>query len=119
MTGRSSWPENLTPAAIHILLSLADEDRHGLAIMDEVERATAGEVKLGPGTLYGTIKKLREAGFLEEPERPPETPGVGPRRRTYRISEEGRRALRRETERLERIVSTARLKAVIERAEGK
>ncbi|HUF79380.1 MAG TPA: PadR family transcriptional regulator, partial [Thermoanaerobaculia bacterium] len=53
----------LTPAAFHVLLALADRDRHGYAIMQEVELTTGGRVAMGPGTLYGTIKRLLAAGL--------------------------------------------------------
>ena len=110
MTRRSDWPDTLTPAAVHILLALGDEDRHGLGIVDEVERRTRGDMKLGPGTLYGTIKRMRSAGLIEEP---PEAKGDDPRRRYYRITPEGRTALRAEVQRMERFVLTARQKAVL------
>jgi DNA-binding PadR family transcriptional regulator len=64
MSPSSSSPENLlplTPAVFHILLALADRDRHGYAIMSEVASMTEGVIKLGPGTLYGTIKRLLAA----------------------------------------------------------
>src|SRR4029078_9328509 len=56
----------LTPAIAHILLALADQDRHGYAIMQEVERLTDGAARMGPGTLYGTIKRMIASGLLEE-----------------------------------------------------
>ena len=83
MARRSDWPDTLTPAAFQILMALADEDRHGLGIMDEVEHRTGGETQLGPGTLYGTIKRLREAGFIEEAPGPSDPSGDDPRRRYY------------------------------------
>lgn len=113
MTRTSDWPESLTPAAVHILLALAGEDRHGLGIVDEVERRTAGEVKLGPGTLYGTIKRMREAGLIEEPASPSDSADADTRRRYYHITDLGRDALRTEARRLERLVLTARQKAVL------
>jgi DNA-binding PadR family transcriptional regulator len=117
MARRSDWPDTLTPAAVHILLALADEDRHGLGIVDEVERRTGGEVKLGPGTLYGTIKRMREAGLIQEPAELAENAESDTRRRYYRITELGRDALRAEARRLERLVVTARQKAVLEPVE--
>ena len=68
MTRRSDWPDSLTPAAFRILLALADEDRHGLGIVEEIDVRTGGEVKLGPGSLYGTIKRLRDVGFIDSGE---------------------------------------------------
>ena len=110
MAGRSEWPDTLTPAAVHILLALADEERHGLGIMDEVERRSEGDVKLGPGTLYGTIKRMRQAGLIEQSADFEER---DTRRRYYGITAAGRDALRSEARRLERIVLTAHQKAVL------
>jgi len=119
MPRRSDWPDSLTPAAFQILLALADEDRHGLGIMDEVEGRTAGDVALGPGSLYGTIKRLRESGLIDEArERSDPANGDDPRRRYYRITPRGRDALAREARRLEMMVRAARAKAVL-RAEKK
>jgi DNA-binding PadR family transcriptional regulator len=56
----------LTPAVLHILLALADDERHGYAIMREVEERTGGEAKLGPGTLYGSIKRMLADDLIEE-----------------------------------------------------
>ena len=110
MARTSDWPDNLTPAAVHILLALADDDRHGLGIVDEVERRSGGEVKLGPGTLYGTIKRMRQAGLIDEPAA---VAKGDTRRRYYTITTAGRTALRTEVRRLERLVLTARQKAVL------
>ena len=103
----------LTPAMFHILLALADENRHGLGIVREVERRTEGEFRLGPGTLYGSIKKLLGLGYIEEPSRRPRPEDDDSRRRYYRISARGRRVLGEEALRLERLVRVARKKAVI------
>ena len=119
MPRRSDWPESLTPAAFHILMALADDDRHGLGIVDEVEAQTHGEVKLGPGTLYGTIKRLREARLIEEASPVPDPSDNDPRRRYYNITAPGREALVREARRMETIVHVARSKAVLDEAEGK
>src|SRR5258707_12407792 len=81
---RNADPEELlplTPAVFHILLVLADGERHGYAIMQEVNRDTQGQIHMGPGTLYGTIKRLIAAGLNgETAEHPsPKIPGEGPR----------------------------------------
>ena len=81
----------LKPTWFHILLALADEERHGLGIVEEVERRSDGEVKLGPGTLYGTIKRMRRAGLIEEAADGEER---DTRRRYYAITRAGRSALR-------------------------
>jgi len=118
MPRRSEWPESLTPAAVQILLALADEDRHGLGIVEEVAQRTRGEVRMGPGTLYGTIKRLREAGFIVEPRSSPNPPDDDPRRRYYAITPAGRRALVREARRMEWLVRTARAKAILRSTEA-
>jgi DNA-binding PadR family transcriptional regulator len=105
----------MTPAVLHILLSLAAEDRHGLGIAADVKAFSQGRLSLGPGTLYGTIKRLLEAGLVEDLGSPsagdaPATPlGSGdPRRRYYRITPKGRRALKLETEGLTSVLGVAR-----------
>ena len=119
MTRRSDWPDSLTPAAFHILMALADEDRHGLGIVDEVEARTQGEVQLGPGSLYGTIKRLREVGFINEAPAGPNPKDDDPRRRYYAITPSGREALARKARRMEVMVHVARSKAVLDQVEGK
>jgi len=102
----------LTPAILHILLALADTERHGYAIMQEVARLTEGRVRLGPGTLYGSIKRMLAAGLLEETEERPDPALDDERRRYYRVTERGRRATAAEVERLSALVHAARLKNV-------
>ena len=104
----------MTPAVLHILLSLAAEDRHGLGIAADVKAFSQGRVSLGPGTLYGTIKRLLEAGLVEDLGSPPAhdaSTGLGagdPRRRYYRITAKGRRALALETDQLTSVLGVAR-----------
>ena len=102
----------LTPAIAHILLAVADEDRHGYAIMQEVERMTDGGVRMGPGTLYGTIKRMLAAGLLEEVESAPEQRQDKERRRYYQATALGREVLEAETARMSSLVSAARAKRV-------
>ena len=97
----------LSAAALHILLSLASEDRHGYGIMREVARQSDGRYKLGPGTLYDNLQKLLDQGIVEE--RSPRSPGDDPRRRYYRLSRFGRGLLATEISRLEGVVREARL----------
>lgn len=97
----------LTPAALHILLSLSQEDLHGLAIKAAVEERTDGRLRLGPGTLYEAVHRMHEDGWLEELD----TPG---RRRIYRLTPEGRGVLRDELTRLRDIVAFARDADLIE-----
>jgi DNA-binding PadR family transcriptional regulator len=118
MVRRSDWPESLTPAAFQILMALADQDRHGLGIVEEIESRSGGEVALGPGTLYGTIKRLRESGLITDASPPPGSPKADPRRRYYGITPEGREALAREARRMEAMVHLAQSKAILEPREG-
>jgi DNA-binding PadR family transcriptional regulator len=95
-----------TPAALHILLALADGERHGYGIRQEVERRTEGALRLGPGTLYEAIYRLSAQGLIEEQE-------GGERRRVYAITRDGRRVLKQELQRLEAIVEQARAQRLL------
>jgi DNA-binding PadR family transcriptional regulator len=97
----------LAPAALHILLSLAGEDRHGYGIMQEVTRQSEGQYKLGPGTLYDNLQKLMNQGLVEEAAAP--SKNDDPRRRYYRLTTFGRSVLTAEVARLEGVVREARL----------
>jgi DNA-binding PadR family transcriptional regulator len=109
-------PETLTPAVFHILLSLADQDRHGYGIMQDVLERTDDTIRLGPGTLYGTIKRMLEAGQIEElPEREDEN---SQRRRYYQLTTLGRTTAKAEAERLERLVNVARSKKLLPKLQG-
>jgi DNA-binding PadR family transcriptional regulator len=99
-------------------LALADEDRHGLGIVEEIHVRTGGEVKLGPGSLYGTIKRLREVGYIAEAPSGPDPADDDPRRRYYTINPAGREALAREARRMEVMVHVARSKAILDSREG-
>jgi DNA-binding PadR family transcriptional regulator len=107
----------LSPAVFNILLALADGEKHGYAIMLEVERNTHGEVKMGPGTLYGSIKRLLAAGLIEESGERPDPALDDERRRYYRLSGLGRQVLSAEAERLYRQVKLAQIKQVLNPAE--
>lgn len=102
----------LTPAIHHILLALADEERHGYGIMLEVGRLTGGATKMGPGTLYGTLKRLLSAGLIEEAEERPDPELDDERRRYYRITRLGARVLQAETARVSVLLDAARAKKV-------
>jgi DNA-binding PadR family transcriptional regulator len=97
----------LSPASLHILLSLAGEDRHGYGIMQEVARQSEGQYKLGPGTLYDNLQKLMTQGLVEESPLPP--PHDDPRRRYFRLTSFGRGVLSAEVSRLEAVVREARV----------
>ncbi len=100
----------LTPAVFHILVALADQERHGYGIMLEVEANTAGDLKMGPGTLYGTIKRMLAADLIEESDTRPDPELDDERRRYYRLTTYGRQVLRAETARLDRLVRVAQAK---------
>ncbi len=95
----------LSPATLHILLSLAAEDRHGYGIMQEVARQSDGRYKLGPGTLYDNLQRLTSQGLVEEAPGP--GPGDDPRRHYYRLTSAGRGVLAAEVERLDSLVREA------------
>jgi len=96
----------LSPAALHILLALSSEDRHGYGIMQEIARQSEGQYKPGPGTLYDNLQKLLNQSLIEEiPRREADD---DERRRYYRLTRFGRRVLAAEVERLEGVVRTAR-----------
>jgi DNA-binding PadR family transcriptional regulator len=97
----------LSPAALHILLSLAGEDRHGYGIMQEIARQSDGQYKLGPGTLYDNLQKLQTQGLVEESPRPPAHDD--PRRRYYRLTTFGRGVLSAEVSRLETVIHAAKV----------
>lgn len=101
----------LTPAVFHILLSLADEDRHGYGIAQDVDAATHGEVQLGPGTLYGTLDRMGDAGLIVETDHR----ARDERRRYFRLTPLGRHVARAEARRLEQLVSLARARALLSR----
>ena len=107
--------EPLTPAVFHILLALADGEKHGYGIMLEAQATTGGKLILGPGTLYGTIQRLLKAGLIvESAER--EDPGINAeRRRYYRLTTQGRAAAEAEAERLEALVQAACAKSLLRR----
>jgi DNA-binding PadR family transcriptional regulator len=103
----------LTPAMFHILLALADKERHGYDIMREVDERTEGEVRLGPGTLYGSIKRMLNDDLIEELDERPDPELDDERRRYYRLTDLGRRLAVAEAKRLERLVKSARSKKLL------
>ena len=109
----------LTPAIFHILLALAGGERHGYGIMQEVEARTNGQLKLGPGTLYGSIKRLLADGLIEESDERPDPALDDQRRRYYRLTEWGRRVAAAEAERLDRLVTEARAKRLLPNTGGR
>lgn len=101
----------LSPAVFHLLLALADEDRHGYAIMRDIEERTDGLVRVGPGMLYGSIKWLVADGFIEEAAA--KGRAEDERRKYYRLTSDGRALLKAEASRLEAAVGLARSRRVL------
>lgn len=98
----------LTPALFHVLLSLADEQKHGYAILKEVSERTSGQVELSTGTLYGIIKRLLADGLIRE-----SALGSTDRRRAYRLTAFGRRVALAEAERMRDLVVAAQMKKLL------
>ena len=116
MTDTLQNPEDLlplTPAVFNILLALADGEKHGYGIMLEVEANTKGQVIMGPGTLYGSIKRMLKAELIEESDERADPKMDDQRRRYYRLTDLGRRVLNMEAERLASQVMIARAKNVL------
>jgi|SRR3954468_2429778 DNA-binding PadR family transcriptional regulator len=103
----------LTPVVLHILLALSSGDRHGYAIAQEVEAMTHGQVRMGPGTLYGSMQRMLASSLIEEavPRKRPSTDDE--RRRYYRMTAFGRRVLELELERLAAVVRLARARDLL------
>ena len=106
----------LNHADFHVMLALGDEERHGYAIMQHVEALTEGAVRLGPGTLYTSIKRLLEAGLLQESGERPDPDMDDQRRRYYALTKLGRRVLAADLQRMERMRRHARAKRVVKHA---
>jgi DNA-binding PadR family transcriptional regulator len=102
----------LPSAAFQILLSLADEDRHGYGIMRQVADQTEGRIRLGPGTLYSSIQSLLEENFIDEVDLGPDGKLGQERRRYYRLTSAGRKLARAEADRLADLLRVARVKKI-------
>ena len=108
----------LTPPVFHILIALADGERHGYAIMRQVSEDTDGALQLGPGTLYGCLKRMLAAGLVEESDWRPDPELDDERRRYYRITDFGTRVVRSEAKRLAAAVTAARARRLLPRNSG-
>ncbi len=116
MTSTTQSPDSflpLTPAVFHILLALADGEKHGYAIMQEVETNTNGTVTMGPGTLYGSIKRMLAAGLIEEADERPDPALDDQRRRYYKLTGLGGQVVEAEAQRLAALVTLAKAKHVM------
>ena len=103
----------LSPPEFQILLALADGEKHGYAIMQEVQVRTEGRTRLGPGTLYGAIKRMLGGGIIEETEERPDPQLDDQRRRYYRLTDTGRRLAVAEAERMAELVRVAHQKRLL------
>jgi DNA-binding PadR family transcriptional regulator len=103
----------LSPAVFHILLTLADGERHGYSIMQEIAKQTGGTLHIGPTTLYRSIKHLLESGLITEVDERPDPALDDERRRYYRITSFGKLVASAEARRLEQVLSVARNKALL------
>jgi DNA-binding PadR family transcriptional regulator len=103
----------LTPAVFHILLALADGEKHGYAIMQEVGERTGGTMRMGPGTLYGSIQRMLKDGLIVEAQERSEPVHGEERRRYYRLTGFGQRVVQAEARRLEQLVRIAQSKQVL------
>lgn len=113
MAAKNLDPEQmlpLTPAVFHILLALAEGERHGYVIMQSVAETTEDQIKMGPGTLYGTIKRLLESRLIAESDERPDPELDDERRRYYRLTDFGTRVLQAEALRYSKLVKVARAK---------
>ena len=104
----------LTPPVFHILLALADEERHGYGIMQDVARQTNDRLQLGPGTLYGCLKRMLAAGLVEESDERPDPALDDERRRYYRMTPLGQRVVRAEARRLADAVTAAKARRLLD-----
>ena len=107
MPRKDSGAGPLTPAVLHILLALSRRDQHGYGIMKEVEADSQGRVKMGPGTLYGSLGRMIEAGLIQESDKAKDPAMDDERRIYYRITAQGRKALAAELERYRGVVAVA------------
>jgi|SRR5579862_7182435 len=108
----------LSAPVFHILVALSDGELHGYAIMQDVAAQTADALQLGPGTLYGCLKRMLVAGLVEESDERPDPALDDSRRRYYRITATGKRTARAEAERLERAVMAAKSRRLLGAAAG-
>ena len=111
-----STPDSLLPlpaAVFHILIALADRDRHGYSIMQDVAARTGGKVQLSAGTLYSSIRRMLEQGLIEELAKSPDPSSTDERRRYYRLTRFGRRVAAAEVERLNALLQQARATGLV------
>lgn len=108
----------LTPAAFHILLALADGEKHGYGIMKEIAQRTESHMRIGPGTLYGSLGRLLASGLIEVSGERPDAEMDDERRRYYRLSNFGLRVAQAELRRLTQLLNIAQAKHILATSQG-
>ena len=116
VSDRTNGP--LTPAVLHILLALSTQERHGYGIMKQVEAESQGKVKMGPGTLYGSVRRMIESGLICESDKKIDPKMDDERRVYYRITALGRKTLAAELQRYHDVIAVAREKSLLPKAIG-
>jgi|SRR5688500_16310784 DNA-binding PadR family transcriptional regulator len=107
MTAENQMPP-LTPAVFHILLALSNGERHGYGIMKQVEADSQGNVRMGPGTLYGSLKRMLDSGLVQESDKRVDPEMDDERRIYYQLTGVGQKALQAELDRYKHIVTVAK-----------
>jgi len=108
----------LTPAVLHILLALSTQERHGYGIMKQVESDTRGKVRMGPGTLYGSIRRMTEAGLISESDKKIDPNMDDERRVYYGITALGQQTLAAELQRYRQVVAVAHERSLLPKLAG-
>ena len=103
----------LQPATFHILMAVADGDRHGYAIIQDIAARTAGELQMSAGTLYRSIQRMQEQGLIVESRKRPEPEEDDERRRYYQITPFGNAVARAEARRLTQLIKLARARGIV------
>jgi DNA-binding PadR family transcriptional regulator len=115
---KSNSNSPLTPAVLHILLALSARERHGYGIMKQVESDSRGKVKMGPGTLYGSIGRMIDAGLIRESDKRADPALDDERRVYYALTAVGRKALAAELDRYAEVVALARSSSSLPKPEA-
>ncbi len=110
---QKQYRQTLTPSVFYILLSLCDKERHGYEIMKQAEYDSDGKIEMGPGTLYGNIKRMLADKLIEEAYERPDPEADDERRKYYRLTELGRKQLSMELERYSSAIKLARKKNLL------
>ena len=121
MKKQESSPEAmlpLTPAVFHILLALADGEKHGYGIMKEITQRSEGNMRMGPGTLYGSLGRMLDSGLVEMSDERPDAELDDERRRYYKLTSFGLRVAEAESHRLSQLLRVAQAKHVLATSQG-